>query len=375
MRRWKRLLCLVVLCLAYSLPVTAHTIASPLEQIDQPQAPLLSLLQAADLVVRGRVSAIESFWTQDRTMIESNVTIAVTYSVLGQAAARVTVHTPGGFLPEAGIGMTSIHAAAFVAGEEVLLLLQEQGAAWQVVGGATGKFTIDGNVVINQDLAVAQPLDKLLAEFRLFSTATHLPVQLPTNWRQLEHSSLAMAKPANVAQSRACKWPTPHAQANFAVNLNTAQVDRFAGGKRAFLKAILNAAATWSDVAQADFVLAYTGDTDATQTGYDGVNEVLFMHKGPTERAAAAQVWYNADQTIVEADIWINDDYVWNVTGAPGADEVDLQSAVLHEFGHWLILGHLAQQEAVMFAKLTTGTLKRSLQPPDLQGIDTLYPR
>lgn len=246
---------------------------------------------------------------------------------------------------------------------------------WQVVDGAAGKFVIDGKLAINQDLAVAQPLDRLLAEFRLLSTATRLPVELPTNWRQLEQHALAIAKPANVVQSSSCKWPIPHARANFAVNLNTAQADRFAGGKRAFLRAILNAAATWGAVAQADFSLAYIGSTAATQTGYNGVNEVLFMHKGPTERAAAAQVWYNADCTIVEADIWINDDYVWNVSGAPGTEEVDLQSALLHEFGHWLILGHVAQPEAVMFAKLTAGTLKRDLQQPDLQGIDALYPR
>ena len=54
--------------------------------------------------------------------------------------------------------------------------------------------------------------------------------------------------------------------------------------------------------------------------------------------------------------------------------EGDLQSALLHEFGHWLILAHCADSQAVMFAKLTTGTLKRELQPSDILGIRTIYP-
>ena len=135
------------------------------------------------------------------------------------------------------------------------------------------------------------------------------------------------------------------------------------------------AAASWSQVANVDFVLTYAGATNATQTGYNGVNEVLFMHKGQQERAAAAQVWFTADGTIIEADIWINDDYTWNATGNPAADEVDLQSALLHEFGHWLILGHCADSHAVMFAKLKAGTLKRELQPSDMLGIRAIYPQ
>ena len=99
------------------------------------------------------------------------------------------------------------------------------------------------------------------------------------------------------------------------------------------------------------------------------------MHKGTQERAAAAQVWYTADQTIIEADIWINEDYAWDATGTPDADEVDLQSALLHEFGHWLILGHSTDASAVMFSRLSTGALKRALQPPDERGIRAIYPR
>ncbi|MEZ4727420.1 MAG: matrixin family metalloprotease [Caldilineaceae bacterium] len=93
------------------------------------------------------------------------------------------------------------------------------------------------------------------------------------------------------------------------------------------------------------------------------------------ERAAAAQVWYTDDQTIVEADIWINDDYPWSAVATTDAHAVDLQSTLLHEFGHWLVLGHFTDANAVMFPRLTTGTQKRTLQQPDILGISAIYPR
>jgi predicted Zn-dependent protease len=388
MRRWMMLLFLISLCLMHTLPLAAYSgpatlkPRSPLPPLegaagapDDPTLALTALVQAADLIVRGRVSAVESFWTPDHSLIESAVTVAVTYPIVGQGATSLTVYTAGGFLADAGIGMISMHAASFTPNEEVLLLLQAADAGWQVVDGAAGKFTIDDGAAVNADLALRQPLGALLADIEAVSTAAHLSLQLPLAWRQWEPHLSSGAVPAPQAQSVACKWPTPHAQANFVVNINTAQAGGSAGDRSVFRQAIRNAAATWSAVAQVDFALVDAGDTAATQTSYNGVNEVLFMHKGPTERAAAAQVWYNADHTIVEADIWINDDYTWNATGAPGANEVDLQSAVLHEFGHWLILGHLAERDAVMFAKLTAGTLKRDLQQPDMQGISALYPR
>jgi hypothetical protein len=337
--------------------------------------PLRALVQTSDLIIRGRVQTIHAFWRTDQRIIESNVTIAVAYTLLGDSSPQVTIRTVGGYLAAEEIGMVSPHAATFAVGEEVLLFAVQQEAGWRTVGGATGKFLVKGNQVINHDLALAQPIAGLLPTVVELVKRRGLQTQLPTAWRHLTAWPVTQQAQTLTAQSDKRRWATPHASAAFYLNLNSAQMGDVDGDHNAFRQAIVAAANRWGAVADADFTLAYAGETNATATGYNGVNEVLFMRKGSQERAAAAQVWYTADQTIVEADIWINEDYAWNATGAPDADEVDLQSALLHEFGHWLILGHSADGDAVMFARLTAGTLKRDLQPPDERGIRAIYPR
>lgn len=338
-------------------------------------APLAGLVDAAELIVRGRVQAIHSFWRADQRIIESDVTIAVAYKLLGSPQQTVTIRTPGGYLAVEGIGMVSPHAATFAVDEEVIAFAYQHAGVWRTVGGATGKFLVVGDKVINADLALLQPFAGLAPTIVGLIQRRGLQSQLPSPWRHLTAVSASGTSQPVTAQRDHRKWAAPHAGAAFYLNLNTKQMGDENGDRNAFRQAILAAAASWSAVPGADFTLAYGGESNATTTGYNGVNEVLFMHKGAQERAAAAQVWYTADQTIVEADIWINEDYGWNATGTPDADEVDLQSALLHEFGHWLILGHSADDHTVMFSRLTTGTLKRELQPPDEQGIRVIYPR
>lgn len=389
MQRWA-IFCLLLLLFFNQLrPMAAHASAgrSAPSQTLSPVAPkqplfaaptlepLTALVATADLIVRGHVQAVHSFWRADQRIIESDVTIAVAYKLLGHPQQLITIRTPGGYLAAEGIGMVSAHAATFAVGEEVLLFAVQQDGVWRTVGGATGKFLVAGNWVINQDLALAQPLEGLLPMVVALVKRRGLQTELPTAWRHLTASPATTHTALLTAQSDKRRWATPHAVATFYLNLNTRQTGDEDGDQSAFRQAIVAAANSWGAVAGADFTLAYAGETDATMTGYNGVNEVLFMRKGLQERAAAAQVWYTADQTIVEADIWINEDYAWNATGAPDANEVDLQSALLHEFGHWLILGHSADGEAVMFARLTAGTLKRELQPPDERGIRAIYPR
>ncbi|MCE7987950.1 MAG: hypothetical protein DYG89_42845 [Caldilinea sp. CFX5] len=336
---------------------------------------LPALVGAAELIVRGHVQAIHSFWRADQRIIESDVTIAVAYKLLGNPQPTLIIRTVGGYLAAEGIGLVSPHAATFAVGEEVLLFAYQSEGGWRTVGGATGKFLLAGNTVSNADLALRQALAGLLPRVVELIKQRGLQTQLPTPWRHLAAAPATATMQPMTVQSDKRKWAPPHAGAAFYLHLNTAQTGADDGDRNAFRQAILTAAATWSAVAGADFTLSYAGETNATATGYNGVNEVLFMPKGSQERAAAAQVWYTADQTIVEADIWINEDYAWNATGNPAANEVDLQSALLHEFGHWLILGHSADANTVMFARLHSGALKRELQPPDERGIRAIYPK
>ncbi len=339
-------------------------------------ATLTGLVDRSDLILRARIMKVQSSWQPQQRLIESTVIIQVAYTLLGNADHTLTLQTPGGYLPAEGIGMVSMHAADFIAGEEVLLFLHQVKEDWQTVEGAAGKFLIQGDQAVTLDGALVESVDSLLATVATLCESRGNIQPATAFWRHTTPTLAPMPLLATQPQTER-KWPTPHATATFMINLNSSRIDerKVGGSSNDFRNAIIAAANQWSGLPNVDFALRYGGPATATTTSYNGVNELLFMHKGPKERAAAAEVWYRADQTIVEADIWINDDYLWDTTGSPAANEVDLQSALVHEFGHWLILAHTAQAESVMFPRLTAGTVKRQLQGVDIAGINAIYPR
>lgn len=171
------------------------------------------------------------------------------------------------------------------------------------------------------------------------------------------------------------KWAAECPAITYKININTEQAGKENGSVADFRQAIIAAANTWSAVQNADFTLVYGGPTDATEISFNGVNEIVFMDQGPDQPSGLARYWFTDDNVIVEADIWLNDAYNWDATGAPDADEVDLQSVALHEFGHWLSLAHDTAPDSVMNATIEMGSLKRELSRNELAGIRFIYPR
>jgi len=170
------------------------------------------------------------------------------------------------------------------------------------------------------------------------------------------------------------KWAGTCPEVKFKININTAQAGGADGSVETFRNAILAAAETWNGVTTASLVLSYDGATNATDIGFNGSNEIMFVAQGLDQPAALARFWFTGDKTIIEADIWLNDDYNWDATGTPDPNEIDLQSVTLHELGHWLALGHDANEDAIMHATIPMGKLKRDLHQNDVDGIGFIYP-
>ncbi|MGH0285949.1 MULTISPECIES: matrixin family metalloprotease [Sinorhizobium] len=72
--------------------------------------------------------------------------------------------------------------------------------------------------------------------------------------------------------------------------------------------------------------------------------------------------------------IHFNKNRFWYVgNGTPDADENDLFSVALHEFGHCLGLDHVGVNGVVMQEKLDAGKQLRQLTPDDIAGRNNIY--
>lgn len=71
--------------------------------------------------------------------------------------------------------------------------------------------------------------------------------------------------------------------------------------------------------------------------------------------------------------IHLNDEsFTWGVGN--GSTVQDIQTHALHELGHALGLAHSADSNAVMYAIIPPGLVRRTLAPDDINGIKALYP-
>ena len=114
------------------------------------------ITKSSDIVIRGVVQGIESFWSEDGKTIMSRATISVGEVVRGQNVPhQVVVEFPGGEIGDLGYRVSD--SVVFESGEDTLLFLRrpvrrsgtvesspgEQPTRYEMVGKAQGKYTID----------------------------------------------------------------------------------------------------------------------------------------------------------------------------------------------------------------------------------------
>jgi hypothetical protein len=101
-----------------------------------------ALTTRSDRVVLGIVEAQESRWSNDHSVIFTEAKVRVTKSYKGatQPGDIIIVRREGG--SAGGIGMRVFGAANFTVGEELVLFLEQRGAATWTVGMAQGKLAV-----------------------------------------------------------------------------------------------------------------------------------------------------------------------------------------------------------------------------------------
>jgi len=140
----------------------------------------------------------------------------------------------------------------------------------------------------------------------------------------------------------------------------------------------------WSEPCCSSFQSKYLGTT-SQGVGFPPEKNVLFFAEDeaswPRELGTRGAVIATTMRqgtpacSIVSAFMIFNGiDRQFVATEEVGKQEIELLSIVVHEFGHWLGLGHTDVASAVMRPTYNPGTKYTGLHEDDIEGVCTIYP-
>ncbi len=174
------------------------------------------------------------------------------------------------------------------------------------------------------------------------------------------------------------RWPGDSPVVDFYVNPNTPDCT----GEET---AIQNAANTWNAVPDKSFTFHYAGTTtyEGSPSGAspNGVNDIYWRDLGVYGPEAFCVLWVS-NNIISEMDIELNESVTWSTDANTPEGQYDVESHVLHEFGHglslWDLYGHVEgypqDSESIMSGVGGPGVYKRILGAGDIAGMQWAYP-
>ncbi len=150
------------------------------------------LVGRAHTVVLGTVETQTAHWTPDHDLIYTEVVVRASRVYKGGAKPgdRIVVRREGGSVD--GIGMRVFGAAQFSVGEEVVIFVENRGAAAYVVGMAQGKWRVS-----------TEPSGRKMVTPNLGEVALLKPAAHPQAVRPLEEAEAAIL--AEVKRGKAAK--------------------------------------------------------------------------------------------------------------------------------------------------------------------------
>jgi len=136
------------------------------------------------------------------------------------------------------------------------------------------------------------------------------------------------------------------------------------------LAAVQAAHSTWNaDPALFDFT--YGGAASNAAPIQDGVNQIRWGSTGGS--LATTTIWLNnTTGDILEVDCVFDDAFTWSTATPTPSGQTDIESVMLHEFGHFLGLDH-STPPAIMQPSIPPATQRRALTSDDQQGAQAIY--
>ena len=324
------------------------------------------LTEGSDSIVIGSVISTSSQWNTDKTSIYTTVVISVEEIIKGEKeleGERITIVNAGGEVE--GVIQAVSDIPVFNQGERALIFLQVYSEVraltpdidisqstvpvFTVYGLFQGKLDIIDGKIENQSInEVVEKVSDISSGQWSGSEQTEAE----------EETTLTLVGQSPYTYGGQ-KWPGNWPNVYYKVNTSS--------GPSGSLIAIQNAARTWSN---AGTRFSYVYDGTHSRTGgaeRNSVNEVLWGNLGTNGTIAMAYWWFHQTGEIIEADIVFNTYHRWSTTGV----DLDVETVALHEFGHWLSLGHSSVNEAIMWYQYKG--IQRTLHADDIAGIKYIY--
>lgn len=149
-----------------------------------------------------------------------------------------------------------------------------------------------------------------------------------------------------------------------------------------YFDSIKRAAQAWNESVGHEIIKIGGWTTSGPSPAPDGVNLIYFQRNwdGPSNEQARTTIYWSGER-IYEADVKVNDrdfDFFSGETGEAG--KLDMESLLIHEFGHVLGLKHMTSKGSVMQPTLSgalatnlSAGFRRSLTEDDKNSIACEY--
>lgn len=315
------------------------------------KATLSDLINKAGHICYGQVVDLKSEWDENMTSISTIVRLSVFERLKGSAASgSLSFKVEGGVVGE--IGQKNSNSPLFWPNERVIVFIDPQ---YRLVDEFQGKFQVRDGVVVERGLLLSAFLTEIKDILCGKGEGNFFPRAAERLW------------PVDSARSDYSISPYRWCQENpmgedFYFHLRTTENYR---------AACLEAALTWNS-SGACFQFSYGGLTQISGTVFDGVNVIYWDSQLPDQTLAQTTYWFNASTgCMLEVDCGFNDRLAWSTNGEESA--YDVQTCMLHEFGHYLSLDHSQDPAAIMYPYYSG--IKRSLSDDDKAGIIRMYGR